>query len=260
MIVALTLTLLAASRLSEMTPCEVDDYLCNLEHNGASFQARLVQVAKDALGTPYADGPLGEGPKGTHDQDPLMDLAHVDCVTYIEQCIALAASTSYAEAFQKLQRIRYEDGQIDYESRNHFMVADWITNNAFCKDVTKKLKVETATVSRTISRKDFFQLVKAPELGQDTPDNDIELTYVPVDEVAQAEPNLPSPAIVVFVGKIDWLFALHCGLYVREPEGEGRLYHASSKAGEVVAVGLTDYLRDTDRYLGFTAYAVNAPE
>ena len=134
---------------------------------------------------------------------------------------------------------------------------DWKTSN---EPVTKKLDAKTATVPRTISRKDFFQLVKAPELGQDTPDKDIELAYVPVVEVGCAEPNLPSPAIVVFVGKIDWLFALHCGLYIREPEGEGHLYHASSKTGEVVAVKLADYLEGTDRYLGFTAYAVNAPE
>ena len=80
----------------------------------------------------------------------------------------------------------------------------------------------------------------------------------PSAEAAKAISRLPSPAIVVFIGKVDWLFALHCGLFIGAEEGDrGRLLHASSKAGQVVAADLAKYLDEQGpRYLGFTAYAI----
>jgi hypothetical protein len=140
------------------------------------------------------------------------------------------------------------------------MISDWIRNNTFCRDVTRKLGVPTRTVSRKISRKDFFDRVNARELGRDTPDKTIELVYVASADIGPAEKNLPSPALIVFIGKVDWLFALHCGFYVRDEKGEGLLYHASSNAGRVVATSLADYLQDSTRYLGFTAYDITEPE
>ena len=247
------------AHLCTMDTAAVDAYLAKLHAETPPFEQRVEAVAIAALAAPYADGPLGEGPDGKYDKDPLMDLAHVDCVTYVEQTIALAASTSYQEAFDTLQRIRYKNGRIAFETRNHFMIADWVANNAFCRDATSQLGVPTKTVSRTISRKGFFERVKIPELGQDAPDELIELAYIPSAEVESAVEKLPSPAVIVFIGKIDWLFALHCGLFVRESPDSAKLYHASSKAGKVVAVDLAEYLGGTERYLGFTAYAITDP-
>ena len=72
---------------------------------------------------------------------------------------------------------------------------------------------------------------------------------------------MPSPSLIVFVGKVDWLFSLHCGLYLRDENGRGRLYHGSLKAGEVVEVDLADYMnQQADRYIGFTAYRIDEPD
>lgn len=252
--------LICAAPLAGMNPEEVTAYLARLPEN--DFQSRLTRVALDALGTPYADGPLGEGPDGQYDKDPLMDLSRVDCVTYVEQCIALAASRNHGEAFHRLQRIRYWEGRIDYEARHHFFVTDWLAHNAWCRDITGALGVETAKVTRTISRRDFFQRVNAPDLGHDTPDREVTLTYVPVEAGARAIEKLPAPALLVFIGrKPDWLFALHTGFYLQDGTGAPKLVHASSKAGAVTAVDLADYLKDNAaRYLGFTAYTIDAPE
>jgi len=250
----------ASLPISKMSEAALDSYLADLSVRQPSFSARLAEVAKRSLGTPYADGPLGEGAQGKYDKDPLIDLSRVDCVTFVEQTIALAASASYEQALETLRRIRYADGQISFESRNHFMISDWIANNAFCRDMTRNLGVPTRTISRKISRKDFFDRVNAPELGRDTPDQTIDLVYVASADARSAEKNLPSPALIVFIGKVDWLFALHCGFYLRDEEGQGLLYHASSKAGRVVATSLADYLEKSTRYLGFTAYDIAEPE
>jgi D-alanyl-D-alanine carboxypeptidase/D-alanyl-D-alanine-endopeptidase (penicillin-binding protein 4) len=251
--------LAAAAPLYQMSMADADSCLAELFARQANFSARVVELVKQSVGTPYAGDPLGEGPGAKYDADPLMDLRRVDCVTFIEQAIALAASKSYQEAFDLLQKIRYRHGQIGYEHRNHFMVADWIANNAFCRSVTQALEAPTETVTRTISRRRFFEKKNARELGKAIPDQTISLAYVPVSQVAQAEKHLPSPALIVFIGKLDWLFAVHCGLYVRDETGQGLLYHASSTEGKVVTTDFATPFENTSRYLGFTAYAIDDP-
>lgn len=255
------IALAAADPLYRLEEPEIDARLQQLVAAETPYTQRVVQIALECVGTPYFDGPLGEGPDGKYDTDPLVDLKRVDCVTYVEQTLALATASSFLESVANLQHIRYRKGQIDFETRNHFMISDWIRNNPHCRDVSTKLGVETNTLTRTISKKDFFQRVNAPDLGQTTPDESVSIDYVPSENAAAAEPKLPSPSLIVFIGqKPDWLFALHCGLYIRDSGGEGALYHASSKHQKVVAVPLTGYLKENDtRYLGFTAYQIAEP-
>jgi hypothetical protein len=249
------LLLLLAAPLFQLSDADLGAYLSKQAELAAPFETRLTQVAQDSLGTPYAgDGPLGEGATGKYDTDPLMDHRRADCVTFIEQSIAFATASGYEDALARLQKIRYRQGKIDYESRNHFMVSDWARWNTWCHDITIPVPVDQVT--RTISRAAFFRLVKAPELGQDTPDENVTLSYIPTTQAAAAEKVLPSPSIILFIGKKpDWLFSLHTGLYL-----EGKLYHASSLAKKVVAVDLSDYVASqAERYLGFAAYQITEP-
>jgi len=252
--VVVTATLFVASLL-----CRVDVSPGAVHASRPAFAARVAEVAKRSLGTPYQGDPLGEGPEGAVDTDPLMDLDHVDCVTFVEQTIALAACGSYRAAFEALQTIRYRSDVIAFENRNHFMAADWVKNNGFCREVTGELNTPTKTVTRTIGRKHFYELKELPDKAREAVNETIELRYVPSEAVAQAEPHLPSPALVLMIGKIDWLFTLHCGLYIRDENGLGRFYHASSRAGEVVAVDLAEYLRDSTRYIGVAVYELTEP-
>ena len=252
---------LAGGPLHQMDVAQIDAELRRAPRADAPFAERLSAAAHAALGTPYQDGPLGEGPEGKYDTDPMLDFSKVDCVTYVEQSLAMATASSYDEMFANLQQIRYKAGQTNFEDRNHFMISDWIANNPYCVDVSDDLGVETTQVTRTISRKDFFGLVKAPGLGMDTPDEDITINIVPTANTKEAQQNIPSPSLVVFVGKVDWLFSLHCGLYLRGEDGRGRLYHGSSKAGEVVEMDLADYMdQQAERYIGFTAYRIDEPD
>jgi hypothetical protein len=263
-LVWVTAITLAASAppLTTYDPAQMDAYVRALHASTPTFPGRLERVIRDSVGTPYVDGPLGEGPYGTHDKDPLIDFTREDCVTSVEQWIATASAANYAELFDHLQRIRYKDGRIDYESRNHFMITDWIANNTFCEPVTETLDVPTESVTRTISRKGFFERVKAPGLGLSTPDQVQTVHYIPSALAEDAEAKIEGPALVIFIGKkLDWLFALHCGFFLRDEQGRGRLFQASSKLGQVAEMDLSDYVREQgDRYLGFTVYAVKDPE
>lgn len=251
---------LAGAPLHAQPPNGVDAYLKQLQQDKSDYLDRFCQVVVDSVGTPYHDGPLGEGPEGKYDPDPLIDLSRADCVTFVEQCAALAAGTDYADTTGKLQEIRYAGGAIDFATRNHFMVAEWIPNNAWCKDITTQLGVPAKRLTRTISKSDFFQLVKAPDLGQDIADRAVTISYIPIEAAGAAARAITKPSLVIFIGHIDWLFALHCGVYLPDAEGGGTLYHASSKAEKVVGVDLAAYAGEqSSRYLGFTVYEITPP-
>ena len=239
---------------------QVDGYLKGLHTSNSTFSDRLVSVVRDGAGATYADGPLGEGPTGGYDSDPLIDLSKVDCVTFVEQSIALAQGRDLAETTALLQQIRYAGGRVDYATRNHFMLVDWVAHNPWCKETTTTLGVKSNELTRRISMRDFFKLVKAPELGQDIEDRDVTINYLPVEAIDEVELALRTPTLVVFVGKVKWLFALHCGVYLPSADGAGAMYHASSKAGLVVATDLSDYVRSQgDRYIGVATYEMTDP-
>jgi D-alanyl-D-alanine carboxypeptidase/D-alanyl-D-alanine-endopeptidase (penicillin-binding protein 4) len=260
MIITFFRILAATAPLWSLGPSEADAYLENLWATHDSFDARLTAIARDSIGTPYAAGPLGEGPGGTYDADPLIDLSRVDCVTFMEQTIAMAASPTYDETVALLQRIRYEDGQIDFLHRNHFMVADWLANNPWCRDVTQELGVPTTKSTRIISKKAFFPRVGAPDLGQDIPDVPHTIHYIAPGDVSKAVKKAPLPAMVLLVGKIDWLFILHTGLLVEsEGGGEPAFIHAST-SGAVTETTLPEYLKGFDRFLGVMIAHIDEPK
>src|SRR5690606_6397409 len=92
----------AFAQLPPLTPKTVDEYLPALQEQEPDYFERLKIVAKAFIGVPYAQDPLGEGPTGPYDNDPLIDLLHVDALSYVEQCLVLAASSSLEEATRDL--------------------------------------------------------------------------------------------------------------------------------------------------------------
>lgn len=257
--VALLLSVLGAT-IYDQKPPETDRYLAQLQQANPTFQARLKQVVLDSVGTPYFDGPLGEGPGAPHDGDPLIDLSRVDCVTFVEQSAALASASSLSDATQFLQKLRYAGGKVDFLYRNHFMLVDWVPNNPWCHETTEKLGIETKNLTRTISKAGFFRRVKAPELGQDIPDRDVTVSYIPIDQAALVSKAVKVPSLVVFIGHVDWLFALHCGIFLPDGQGSGSLYHASSAAGKVAAMDLGTYAASqSKRYLGIAVFEMTNP-
>lgn len=98
--------------------------------NETDQSRRLDLISKVFVGSPYGkDGPLGEGPNGRYDQDPLYRFDTFDCTTYIETIMALALSRDVNEFEINLDNIRYIDGDVDYLKRNHFTDLQWIPEN-----------------------------------------------------------------------------------------------------------------------------------
>ena len=83
---------------------------------------RFVEASALFLGKSYAGGPLGEGEGASPDPDPRVDFERADCVTYLEQSLALALTpagdappAAGADGFlRRLDSIRYRDGQVGF--------------------------------------------------------------------------------------------------------------------------------------------------
>lgn len=133
---------------------EAQDILLRFK-NETSITKRLDLISKIFMGLPYGQGgPLGEGPEGRYDQDPLYRFDTFDCTTYVETIMALALARDINEFEEHLDKIRYENGEIDYLKRNHFTDLQWIPFNIenghmteINTTVTNQIKVAEALIN-----------------------------------------------------------------------------------------------------------------
>lgn len=104
------------------------------------FSRRLECISRRYLGIAYAHEALGEG-YGI-DPDPSFRFDALDCMTFVEQTVALALARNMETFFNSLAKIRYLDGNIEYSWRNHIVEADWIPQNqasGLARDITPLL-------------------------------------------------------------------------------------------------------------------------
>src|ERR1700680_69913 len=91
-----------------------------------SAGGRIDVLSRHFLGHPYKPNPL----IGSADTAEVFkaSLDGFDCVTYIETIVALARASNVDNFTGWLRKIRYEQGRIRWEQRNHYMTL-WIRNN-----------------------------------------------------------------------------------------------------------------------------------
>ena len=208
---------------------------------------RVIYFSKIFLAqkSPYILDPLGEGEQGLFSKNPLYRFDGFDCTTFVETVLALARSEN-AEAFRtSMNQIRYKEGRISYETRNHFPSLDWIPNNTragVVKDITGVIAGENTKWAQTWIDKGAWYRKKgeaysalsklfSPELAQ--------LPYISKDDLLNRPAlvdRIPSGSIFHVV-RMNWdaaaeaagtpLDVSHMGFLVRE---QGVLYmiHASN--------------------------------
>ena len=221
-----------------------------------SLTDRFVEVSGRFLGTTYEFGPLGEGPAGGPDPDPRFDFERVDCVTYLEQSLALALVEERAkdEFLPTLDAIRYRNGEVSFPSRNHYTATDWIPANSWLlEDVTREVGGDRVrTVRRTIDRARFLREHDAvPRPGLDDALT-AELAFIPRERAGEIGASLRGGDLVFWVGKREDLFIAHTGMLARAADGNGLLFrHASSRAGRVLDESFLGYAEGATFAEGF---------
>ncbi|HXG66770.1 MAG TPA: N-acetylmuramoyl-L-alanine amidase-like domain-containing protein [Blastocatellia bacterium] len=200
-----------------------------------ALEKRIEYISAQFLGLPYVVNPLGGGP----DEPEIftVSLSGFDCVTYIETALALALARDWKDFPGLLRSIRYENGQVDWSCRNHYMV-DWAENNqaaGFIVNVTEG--EETVIRTRTLG------------LVSGLPQKTVTIRCFPKRKLARIANRIETGDLILFVSTRRKLDVFHTGLLVRDDD-RILLRHATRKIGAVVEQELSDFL-GSDRMSGF---------
>ncbi|RKH67621.1 DUF1460 domain-containing protein [Corallococcus interemptor] len=215
---------------------------------------RLLGMSEKFLNTPYVLSPLGEG-QGV-DPDPTFRLDAVDCLTFVEETLALGLARGEPEVPALLERIRYASTPT-YEDRNHLMEAQWLPNNikkGLLVDVTRKYaKDDTVSVTKTLTAHTWqsksSMALQLPRERQ--PVGTFTLNMIPLDKVLEHAHGVPSGTILVVMREDLPLKATritHLGFVVQKKK-RTFLRHASRGGyNRVVDEDLETFLARNARY------------
>ncbi len=261
---------------------EAKDFL-NRYAGQKSTQVRLDLFSRLFVGLPYgAGGPLGEGETGRYDQDPLYRFDTFDCTTFVETIVSLALTSNVDQFEDMMDKIRYENGEVDYLKRNHFPSLQWIpynVENGLLEEINdqvlarseqklaeavislpgwlKKIKLEEIKVPMASVEEKQFLLQELRSLAANYSPVTARLMYLPINTLV-ANPALlkriPHATIVNFV-RPNWdltdligthMNVSHQGLIFRKRDGLF-LRHAST-TGKVKDELLLDYLKKFENH------------
>jgi len=201
-----------------------------------NINERINYFSDKLKGKIYFLGPMGEGVSTGPSYKPRVNFDEMDCVTYMELALALAYSKNYNDFFDILQSIRYKSGIIDYNMRNHYLIADWTTNNKF------NIIGGTETFEKEINKRVFFKdsTIANPKIS---------ISYLPkkeaiiyADTVKFAKDTIFGVAIL---SELPGLDAAHTGFVVNKKKGGLMLRHASQLKGKVIEQPLSEFLKTT---------------
>ena len=188
---------------------------------------------EDYIGVKYIRDPLGE--EKLPDTDPLIRFDAFDCTTFVETVLA---DGDQAE----LSKIRYAHGVPDFTERNHFIETDWIENNSsIIENISDKI-APTEIYTVIIDKKNWFK--KMHNIDTNFAPRTVDLEYIPYKYAHGI--RVERPIVVLFLrsnpklcDKIGTDLAVrHMGFLLPN----GRLRHASRRAGHVVDVDFDEYI------------------
>ncbi len=175
-------------------------------------------------------------------------MTYLDCMTYVEHVLAMAASTkpAYQDEFLcRLIDIIYNAGgqPLMNHHRNHF-TSHWgdvnerkgyLTNVArnHPQAVKRELYLNRVGENRTFYVEDRFMIAEKPQL----------MWYFPRAAVLEKKAPLLSGDVVALVTDKEGLDVTHMGFFI-EKKGKRYLRHASLKLNRIVDQDFEQYLRD----------------
>jgi hypothetical protein len=115
--------------------------------------SRINFISGRFLNTAYRESTL-IGDKNTPEVF-VINLEGVDCFTFIDYIEAMRLSGSFSEFRENVKKVRYREGKVAFENRNHFFT-DWReSNSAIVDDVTVKVgDQKTERVTKILNKKE----------------------------------------------------------------------------------------------------------
>lgn len=212
----------------------------------APLETILEHTAHFFLGTPYVASTLDQ----TMDEQLVVNLQELDCVTYVENVLALSLAASsnnftYHNFKEHLKSIRYRNGELsDYASRLHY-TSDWIFDNeqsGLLQNISQELSglKETKELDFMSTHRSAYKqlahndaMLHKIEQAEKTINNRNGFYYLPKGGIHNKANKIPHMAVVAIVTTIDGLDTSHVG-FAYQKEGELQFIHASSAKNKVI--------------------------
>lgn len=151
-----------------------------------------------------------------------------DCVTYCEVVLAAAMARDMDGFEAALRRIRYDQGAVQYDRRNHYF-ADWCRRN-IDNGVCRPVAIEPSIVIDKI-------VTWHREFGR----HQVSMTAVATSTLMDNARKLLPGDIIGFTSRREGLDYYHTGLIAFGKNGELMLRNASQKRGRVVEDRMADF-------------------
>ncbi len=143
----------------------------------------------------------------------VINLDKVDCFTFIDYIEAMRISVSFPEFKENLQKVRYREGKIEFENRNHFFT-DWIDfNDNLITDVTDQVSDQRAeSITKTLNLKEdgsfFINGIQPRER---------KISYIPSDVLDERViSNLKTGDYAGIYSNFHGLDVSHVGIVIKE--------------------------------------------
>ena len=126
------------------------------DHRDAPLGHRITAISEAMMGTPYLNDATGEG--AAPDFDPPARYDAYDCLTFVEEVLALSLAPDVRGAAAVRDSLRYGEGKPQtYENRLHFMLQQWVPKAleaGWLRDITAELG-ETRLMRKTVSLRNW---------------------------------------------------------------------------------------------------------
>ena len=195
-------------------------------------------ISRQFLGVPYGESMLlGDA----HTLETLtVNLAALDCYTYLDYVEALRRSSGYRDFRGQVAAVRYARGQVAWRTRHHFF-SDWVGSGGPVRDVTAEVGGDA--VVATVKHLNL-DAGGAPVL-KGVATRVRRIVHIPSERLDKdVSRRLRTGDYIGVFAEAPWLDVTHTGIIVKRRGGAG-FRHASAARGKrgVVEEDLAAYIR-----------------
>lgn len=216
---------------------------------------RMKAISQPLVGLPYEVDGHGEGVGP--DPDPPARYDSFDCLTFLEEILALSLAGDPTSAPIIRNALRYRDGVPSYANRHHFMMAQWIPANVaagFFVDITHTLG-ETHRIEKTVTPSVWKNWAGTRGFSLPLtalPTGVYGMNVLSLDEAEAAIDRIPPGALIFTVRRPhDWkpIVISHVGFVIpTEPDQPVMMRHATKMSGGSVRDHLLSWYIDHLRW------------
>lgn len=215
----------------------------------------LTRIGLQFLGKPYRANALS----GSNPEVLVADLTSFDCVTFIENSLALTHSAGNESVYRKaLVHFRYAGDSVQYEKRFHYF-SDAMRQLDYpllgTRDMLQKSPKSFSFLSKYLASKQIGQINLTLLRSRENQLAENDFYFTPNALVDRLLPLLKSGDFVGLVSKNPAIDFLHTGMIYRI-DGKVYLLHASQEFKRVMVSKETlgEYLKTHRQFIGVSAF------